>query len=479
MKKILFSSENNNIMTTRLLTKKEINDIVSFLKPNPKLPLDVADGLVNIHKQDIIQQLQDVEIYPEMIPELKKQIEETYYDSTVEAGESVGVIMAQSIGEKQTQSRLNNFHTAGSSDNARINVVSTFAELLNATKSPKAPMCRVYFNNGNSTIPELRKTIGHSIVEITIKNITKEWKVFIGKKQESWYEAFNILYPQNIDFTPKDCLVIKIDMDILYTYKITMKEIADDIQANYHSVFVMFSPEPIGELHVYVNTSTDDIELPENRISYVTTENAAEIYLEEVVYPILSEKTICGAQGISNMYFARDGDKWMIETDGSNITHLLSLSHIDPTKTITTNLWDIYQIFGIEAARQFLIDSFLNIMGGILVCQPTLLADKMTFTGTIHSVSRYTMRKEESATLQKISFEETLDNCLESATFGRLEPTIGVSASIICGKRSRIGTGICDVKMDLEKLMSMKISTNTKNDDDDDMPDDSDSENDN
>jgi phosphotransacetylase len=54
-----------------------------------------------------------------------------------------------------------------------------------------------------------------------------------------------------------------------------------------------------------------------------------------------------------------------------------------------------------------------------------------------------------------------MDNFLNAAAKGEVEPTEGVSASIICGKRAKIGTGIMDVKLDFSKLGLCKpIKTN-------------------
>jgi DNA-directed RNA polymerase beta' subunit len=62
------------------------------------------------------------------------------------------------------------------------------------------------------------------------------------------------------------------------------------------------------------------------------------------------------------------------------------------------------------------------------------------------------MRKDEGGALGKSSFEESLENFLQAAANGDIEPTRGVSASIICGKRARIGTGIMDLKIDINQL---------------------------
>jgi len=71
----------------------------------------------------------------------------------------------------------------------------------------------------------------------------------------------------------------------------------------------------------------------------------------------------------------------------------------------------------------------------------------MTFNGSIASISRYTLKKDDCGPMGKASFEESLDNFLNAATQGEVEPTTGVSASIICGKRSNIGTGIMGLKL--------------------------------
>jgi len=91
---------------TRLLTDKEIQNILDFIKPNSKLPPETAKSIVNNHKNRLIKQLKNQKIYPELIPELKKQLELNYIKSMISPGESIGILAAQSIGEKQTQNSI-------------------------------------------------------------------------------------------------------------------------------------------------------------------------------------------------------------------------------------------------------------------------------------------------------------------------------------------------------------------------------------
>ena len=51
-----------------------------------------------------------------------------------------------------------------------------------------------------------------------------------------------------------------------------------------------------------------------------------------------------------------------------------------------------------------------------------------------------------------------MDNFLNAAARGEIEPTKGVSASIICGKRATIGTGMIGLRIDIEHLPQSRVA---------------------
>ena len=59
--------------------------------------------------------------------------------------------------------------------------------------------------------------------------------------------------------------------------------------------------------------------------------------------------------------------------------------------------------------------------------------------------------------LSKASFEESLDNFLKCALQGEVESTNGVSASIMCGKRANLGSGISKIIPDLSQFQNVKV----------------------
>ena len=66
------------------------------------------------------------------------------------------------------------------------------------------------------------------------------------------------------------------------------------------------------------------------------------------------------------------------------------------------------------------------------------------------------MRADESGPLGKCSFEESIEGFTKAGVFGEEEPTRGVSSCIIVGKRSNIGTGCMDLRIDIAKLPKTK-----------------------
>jgi DNA-directed RNA polymerase beta' subunit len=438
----------------RPLTKSEIKDILSsFIVPNPYLPLEIAEDISTRDYDKYESQLKKMVVYPSIIPHLKMELKKHYSDSQIQAGECVGIITAQSIGQKQTQANLNNFHKAGSSE--KQPVTSKFSELLNATKEPKAPTCIAHFTQGNSSIQELRNTMGSSVVQITFQKITNTYEIFIDKEQEPWYKPWCILNDIRLDDRYKSCIRLYLNMDILYTYKVRLQQIADYISANYCDMVCVPAPDNFGFVDIFIDTSQlQDEELKAD---------PREIYIDDVVYPSLMNIVICGIPGVENIYFLREHGKWYLEIENTciklpdSITRfkkILALDFIDSNRTTSNNIWVIYHTFGIEATREHMIREFSCIMEGINISHIALLVDKMTHGGTISSISRYSMRQEESGPFGKASFEETMDNFRDAGAVGQEESTKEVSAGIICGKRIGVGTGLCSIKYDIDALLS-------------------------
>lgn len=458
----------------RAITKTEIEDVLSDLNPNPFIPERTALSTLEFIKSKLREQLSNCQIYPEILPYLKEEIGFIYNDSLIQPGESVGFLSAQSIGEKQTQTTLNSFHKAGSSDKQSV---SKFSELLNASLNPKDPCYNIYFKNNNERIEKLRESIGSSLVEIRLKKLVRNILICMNKQDEDWYELHNIIYKNGEPRDPmyKHALCLELNADILYEYKLNIEDIALFLEKEYSEFYYIFSSDQECRLDIFIDT--DNITFVQDKLAFIEKKNYEEIYLEEVIKPILEKTIIAGIPGITAIFFLQEKNEWIVETENSNakekivkrrsndvsidsvkrFRRVLSLSNVNFVKTISNNIWDIYEVFGIEAVRKYMIDELCKIMEGINKCHVMLLIDQMTCSGRIASCTRYSMRNEDSSPFTRASFEETLDHFLGAGLYGQADNIQDTSSAIICGKKPGIGTGFCSFNMDFSKLKRNKI----------------------
>ena len=450
----------NTIMSNkRKLKKNEIQNILNKLRYYVDIPKSIQKCIHDNLHNNIKEQLQDIIIYPKQIKKLEEKIIDNFYKSIISTGENVGILTAQSIGERQTQMTLNTFHSAGLAIKTVTVGVPRFSELLNTTKNPKNCSCEIYFKSCNNSIQELRNKIGSTITEIYFKKLIKSYSICKNKKKELWYPHFYKIYNKKNLY--KHCISFKLNIDVMYEFKLNFKDIVNKIENEYEDLLCIFSPISKNQLDIFVNTN--EINLTSD-ILYINKDNYIDIYIKEIVLPNLNKILIAGIEGITNIYFKKDeldNSKWAIETSGTNLFKLLAHQNIDISRTFSNDMWEIYEIFGIEAVRQFLIDEFKNVVSsdGTYIDKRhiLLLVDIMTFSGNITSISRYGMRKSQAGPLTKCSFEESLDNLINSCLFCDKEEINGVSASIMCGKRPAIGTGVCQLIPDVSNFPNVTI----------------------
>lgn len=442
---------------TSVITKEQIEYLIDFIKPQKGIPIKTAESVMELNKNLLREQLNGQKIYPELLFTLKSEIFKNWKNTQIQPGESVGVICAQSIGEKNTQTALNTFHKAGQSEKTMTEGVPRFQELLNATKNPKVVNHKIFFRKGTNSIKDLRNIVQGSINGCAVKDISISFEIILDYKTEEWHKTFEILYGKRISNFTK-CIRIKLNKKKMYENKIDYELICEKIEDIYIDVTCAFTPVNDGYVYVFPETENVNNILSEHNIGFINSENCIEIFFEDVVKPAVEKVELCGINGIKEIFYTREKDEWFIETNSQNndpdktniFNKILTLDIVDENKSLSNNIWEIYKTLGIEATKVFLLEEFMSIMEGINVCHGKLLVDRMTFNGTIESISRYTLKNDNCGPLGKASFEESLDNFLSAAISGEVEPTTGVSASIICGKRSNIGTGMMNIKMDIK-----------------------------
>jgi DNA-directed RNA polymerase II subunit RPB1 len=151
---------------------------------------------------------------------------------------------------------------------------------------------------------------------------------------------------------------------------------------------------------------------------------------------------------------------WVLDGVGKNILEVLGLDYIDKTRTITNNIMDIYDIFGIEAARQAIYNELSEVIefDGTYINYHhlNLLIDRMSHTHHLISIFRHGINKDNIGPIAKASFEETPEMFLKAARHGELDIMRGVSANVMCGQEGNFGTNFFQVVLDMEQMRSVE-----------------------
>ena len=283
----------------RKLTREEIEDVLSVLPDIRSASREVSVQNTKSMKVLIKEQLQDIELTPLGISDLKREMVRQFNESLVRPGEMVGVLASDAISKNTTQSALNSFHTSGSSKNVSSGI-ERVTELLNATNNPKKTSATIYFKDENLAFDDVLIDKRPKITEITVKDLVvgiPDVENYDDIEEPEWYDLYRTLIRD--DFESKDVLRLNIDTNLLYAYKITMEDIATVIERD-GSVICVYSPMSVGKIDIYPIENQIMNELQSRKIS--SYENSGLIFLTMVVIPYLDRLKISGISGIKQIY---------------------------------------------------------------------------------------------------------------------------------------------------------------------------------
>ena len=433
---------------------------------------------------------------------------ETVYDFTIEKTRTFLIFNGLCVNDT--------FHSAGLTIKSVVVGVPRFSELLNATKDPKMVNCLIYLTEPFEDIAGIRKRIGNTFTEITLKRLHKSSE-FIKEPLEKWHYLFCDVY--DIDASKLGWRIrFELNKDVVYEYQVTMRAIKEAIEEAFPTMTVLYTPESKGIIDVFIDEyrnekgnkddkDADDVvdeeeeeetcEIEDNKddkdaddvvdeeedeeededepeeykktieLVHEELEDTYEddmVMIEDKIIPQLLSLHISGIKGVNSIFFEKrknDVEEWVITTEGSNLYGIFADPLVDKKRSLCNNMWEINTVFGIEATRQFLIEEFMDVVtsDGTFVnsSHVELLVDLMVYTGSIISISRYGQKKVGSGPLSKASFEESLENFLKAGLNSEKETTDGVSASIMLGKIPKTGTGMFDLKMDIDAIINHQI----------------------
>lgn len=391
------------------LEEEEIIEIIEKCKFKTLPKLQYAADRVNVKQEDLIRRhLSRVKIRTDKIQEFIQHVIKKYNTCKATPGDAVGVLCAQSIGEKQTQTTLDTFHTAGK---LVFNSVNRLEEILNMNKKLKIKSCIIHFKQKYKSGEELRQAIKSSLVAVYFQNI----------------------YTHFVADTEND-ITFFLDIQTIFSNRLNPVNICNQL--------VKHAPDIIQETF-FTSTTITVVLKPTGRETSCSPVNTIKTELNSIL--------LCGIPGIKRYHLQYDHE-WYVITEGTNLKKLLIHPLVDCRRMYSNDLWEIYIVLGIIGFRRFVLEEFKKVIGGVNSEHALLLTDKMTSKGKPLSITRYTMRTNDVGPISKATFEESIEILINAAIHTEKEKMQGISASIIAGNRAPIGTGFFDLHVDVDSL---------------------------
>jgi len=357
--------------------------------------------------KSVVEELKSVlaryKLNREQLERIVSEVEKEIESNSVDPGEPVGMVAAQSIGEPSTQMTLRTFHYAGVRE---LNVtlgLPRFIELVDAKKTPSTPLTYVYLK------PEYRSS--------------REKAIEVARKIE-FTKVVNVALRVDVDFLTNAILVV-LDKDMLEDKGVLVEDVVKALQKAVKKANVVKSEQNPYTIVIQFEESIDPTKI------------------EKLREKILQAK-IKGIKGINKVIIQRREDEYVLICEGSNLAELMRLEEVDYKRIRTNNVKEVEAVLGIEAARAVLIEEMLNVLEEqgleVDVRHVMLVADMMTRTGTVKAIGRHGIMAIKDSPLARAAFEVTVKNLVESAVRGEVDKLLGVTESVIVGNYIPVGT---------------------------------------
>jgi DNA-directed RNA polymerase subunit A" len=353
----------------------------------------------------LAERLEGAQISEKKINEILTLAAAKFEVHKMDANESAGILAAQSIGEPGTQMTMRTFHYAGV---AEINVtlgLPRLIEIVDARRVPSTPMMTVYIQPEYAQNVEDVRRVASRIEKTTLLDIADIETDIANMKV--------IVHPD--------------------TSKLEQKGI---------------SPEQIVErlnkdrrLRGQVALSTE-----EGRQMVVVSSDEASFKKLQGIVQATRDAVIQGLDGIERAILRKQpNNEYVIYTAGSNLRDVLAEDKVDRKRTTTNSIQEIYDVLGVEAARNSIINEAMRTLEeqGLTVDirHIMLVADLMTNDGDVKAIGRHGISGRKSSVLARAAFEITATHLLHAALTGETDDLDGVAENIIVGQPVTLGTG--------------------------------------
>ena len=390
------------------------------------------------------------------------------------------------------------FHTAGVASKSNVTRgVPRIEEILRLTKNPKNPSMTVFLKPADESNQEKAKQFANMMDHTKLADVVTSVQICFDPDEfntriqedkvlvEQFYEFTRLLEECNGGMslngpeeaqTTKSKWIVRMEMDTetLLDKNITMDDIhfalkngtgsqdVDCVYTDYNSDKLVFR---IRMSNIASTKKRKGVAEP--------LDQTDEIHLlKKFQDDLLNNTVLRGVSGIANvlprklnnMVAKVDGkyekkDTWILDTTGSNLLETLGLDYIDSVRTYSNDIREVFNVLGIEAARQTIHDEIVDVLefSGAYANyhHMSLLCDRMTTKKDLVSIFRTGLFSDDIGPIAKATFEVHTEVLLDAARFGEADNMRGVSANVMCGQPGYYGTNAFQLVLDMNEMSKL------------------------
>lgn len=355
-----------------------------------KLPLSIIKEL-----EELLPKQMNKSDFKRVVERVRKE----WIKSLLEPGEGIGVITAQTFGERGTQMTLNTFHFAGVSEMNVTTGLPRLIEILDARKNIRIKIMEIYLKEPYNKDEEKVREVARKIRETYLKEYV----------DEVW-----------LDLTR-----LQLHIKMKENKKIKIERVAKVLAKSFKSFKFSYNESEV-------------IAKPKGKSDVIGN-------LYRLKSKVL-DMVVSGVKGIKGVFPMKKGDEYIIYTSGSNLKEVLKLEYVDTTRTLTNDLFEVESIFGIEAARGLIYREIKKVIEeqGLEINERhvDLIADIMCFSGKIGGITRYGIVREKPSVLMRASFETPIRHFFDAAISGEIDELNSVVENIMVNQPAPVGTGL-------------------------------------
>lgn len=358
------------------------------------------------------------------------------------------------------------FHSAGTVKAGATQGVPRIKELLDVATTLKNPLNFVYLEPAVSGSLDQAIMVQREIQKTTLRDITKHVRMYYDPYPLDTksvvsddvdilrsFQAFSVGKPEctspwilRLEFDDTEMArrdmedMVMIETAIMNSGLRIMQCIHSDSNSAKMVMRILFEPGVV--------TNMLSLRFMEDKVLDVVIAGASGVGR---VYPRKVEKELTWDDSVSGFAVKT---QYVLDVEGSNMFELMGFANVDKTRIFSNDIHEVLEVFGIEAARQALLDEFNEAFTDAYVNyhHMSVLLDSITYQGRLLSANRFGMKKQDNGILAKASFEETAKTLFNAAVSAEMDDMTGVSANIMFGQKPPAGTGFVQIVLDETRL---------------------------